>query len=330
MPDPIRTSTRPSTSSAISASRTDGRDTPSCFARSRSGGSRAPGRVFARADEAADLLGDLPIEPAGFDALERHGAKRDSMRRGLRGAPAGRAGGGRPATALGRRLIRGPQLVKWYYQFSVDPAPASPGPTRPSAPTRRGRRARSPLRRPGPPRPSLDARHHDCRDPRHAGHRAARGADPAQQRRALGPLRAHDRRGRDRRRLRRPGRDGRRRRGRRARVRRARRLPARTRRLPARGDALRDLQPDREPLQQPHAAPRGDRVRLPRHHGPEARRAGARAARRQAARRRRVRELPVLPLPRPGNEARRGAHRRAARRARPRAAGRSTASACTS
>ena len=42
MPEPMRTSTRPSTSSAISASRTDGRDTPSCFARSRSGGSRAP------------------------------------------------------------------------------------------------------------------------------------------------------------------------------------------------------------------------------------------------------------------------------------------------
>jgi len=43
MPDPIRTSTSPSTSSAISASRTDGRDTPSSRARSRSGGNRAPG-----------------------------------------------------------------------------------------------------------------------------------------------------------------------------------------------------------------------------------------------------------------------------------------------
>jgi hypothetical protein len=42
MPEPMRTSTSPSTSSAMSASRTDGRDTPSCFARSRSGGRRAP------------------------------------------------------------------------------------------------------------------------------------------------------------------------------------------------------------------------------------------------------------------------------------------------
>ncbi len=70
----------------------------------------------------------------------------------------------------------------------------------------------------------------------------------------------------------------------------------RPRRVRARGDALHDLQSDREPLQQPHAAARGDRVRVPRHHGPEARRAGACAARRQAARRGRVRELPLLPL----------------------------------
>ncbi len=42
MPEPMRTSTRPSTSSAINASRTDGLDTPSCRARSRSGGSRCP------------------------------------------------------------------------------------------------------------------------------------------------------------------------------------------------------------------------------------------------------------------------------------------------
>ena len=165
-----------------------------------------------------------------------------------------------------------------------------------------GSRCRSRRRPPGSHRTAFDrspVRHHHRRDPRHAGHGAARGAAPAQQRRALGPLRAHDRRGRDERRLRRAGRDGRRRRGRDARVRGARRLPARPRRVPARGDALRDLQPDREPLQQPHAAPRGDRVRVPRHHRPEARRAGARAARRQAARRGRVRELPLLPLRRP-------------------------------
>ncbi len=41
-PEPLRTSTRPSTSSAISASRTDGRDTPNCSARSRSAGRRVP------------------------------------------------------------------------------------------------------------------------------------------------------------------------------------------------------------------------------------------------------------------------------------------------
>src|SRR5437867_8190870 len=42
MPEPPRTSTRPSTSSAISASRTEGRETPSFAARSRSVGSRVP------------------------------------------------------------------------------------------------------------------------------------------------------------------------------------------------------------------------------------------------------------------------------------------------
>ena len=69
------------------------------------------------------------------------------------------------------------------------------------------------------------------------------------------------------------------------------------------GDALRDLQSDREPVQQPHAAARGDRVRVPRHHGPEARRARARAARRQAARRAsssRATCSSATPIPRPG------------------------------
>jgi len=41
-PEPVRTSTQLSTSSAISASRTDGRLTPSCWARSRSAGRRSP------------------------------------------------------------------------------------------------------------------------------------------------------------------------------------------------------------------------------------------------------------------------------------------------
>ena len=49
---------------------------------------------------------------------------------------------------------------------------------------------------------------------------------------------------------------------------------------------MEDLQPDRCALQQPHAAARRDRVRLPRHHRQEARRARLRPARRHAARRR--------------------------------------------
>ena len=41
-PEPVRTSTQPSTSRAIRASRTEGRLTPSCLARSRSAGKRLP------------------------------------------------------------------------------------------------------------------------------------------------------------------------------------------------------------------------------------------------------------------------------------------------
>ena len=125
-------------------------------------------------------------------------------------------------------------------------------------------------------------------------------------------------------------RDGRRRRGRVARLRRARGLPRRPRRVRARGDAPQDLQPDREPLQQPHAAARRARVRLPRHHRQEARRPGARAARRQAERPRRLRELPVLPLRRPG-DGRRAKCARPTSWSRTRASSRrSTASARTS
>ena len=51
MPEPMRTSTSPSTSSAISASRTDGRDTPSCLARSRSGGKPRARRELAALDQ---------------------------------------------------------------------------------------------------------------------------------------------------------------------------------------------------------------------------------------------------------------------------------------
>ncbi len=174
---------------------------------------------------------------------------------------------------------------------------------------------------PRDPRPHATDAHHHNRHPRDARHRSARSGDPAQQRRALGPFRAHDRRGRDQRRLHRLRRDGRRRRGRRAPVRGARRIPARPRRIPARGDALRDLQSDREPLQQPHPAPRRDRVRLPRHHGEEARRARACAAGRKAARARRVRELSLLPLRPSRQRDGRSAHGGAARRARPGAQG---------
>src|SRR4029453_12096263 len=81
MPDPMRTSTSPSTSSAINASRTEGLDTPSCFARSRSGGNRAPagnspllisGRIWSAVSR-QKLVGDLPVKAARLDAMERHG-----------------------------------------------------------------------------------------------------------------------------------------------------------------------------------------------------------------------------------------------------------------
>jgi hypothetical protein len=42
MPEPVRTSITPSTSKAMSASRTEGRLKPSCVAKSRSAGSREP------------------------------------------------------------------------------------------------------------------------------------------------------------------------------------------------------------------------------------------------------------------------------------------------
>ena len=48
MPEPMRTPTTPSISSTISGSRTEGRETPSCSARSRSGGSCAPAAYSPR------------------------------------------------------------------------------------------------------------------------------------------------------------------------------------------------------------------------------------------------------------------------------------------
>ena len=73
MPEPMRTSTQPSTSSAISASRTDGRLTPSWRARSRSAGSRLPAANSPAVISAAQLLGDLAVQALRFDGLQGHG-----------------------------------------------------------------------------------------------------------------------------------------------------------------------------------------------------------------------------------------------------------------
>ena len=73
-------------------------------------------------------------------------------------------------------------------------------------------------------------------------------------------------------------------------------VPPRARLVSARGAALQDLQPDRQPLQQPHPAACGHRVRLPGLHRAEAGRSGLRRARRQGARRGRVRQLSFLSL----------------------------------
>ena len=285
----MRTSTSPSTSSAISASRTDGRETPSCFARSRSGGRRAPAENSPRPDEAADLVGDLPVEAAGLDALERHGGWRARQPT----AATGRIGG---------RLTRGGEVVKWYYQF------------------RRGAYNRGrPQPRPRTLSPSAHphARHHDrprsaprpspCRSKRRCGTATARtgGGSCARSSRSRPPTATSAS-------------------ARWAAAARTRRARSRASRATCVGHdvfaleamRLKVCNPDREPLQQPHAAARGDRVRVPRHHRPEARRAGPRAPRRQAARRGRVRELPVLPLPRSGDRRGRGAHGRPAGRAR--------------
>ena len=242
MPEPMRTSTRPSTSSAISASRTDGRDTPSCLARSRSGGRRAPAPNSPDWISAADLVGDLPVQPARFDAVERHGG---SAARGRSPDPRRRRAG--PSSKTTRPRASGQVVL-----------PIS----RPAGPRIAG----------CPPRPSPAIRATPVTVPLEAPLLHSNGAHWGRFVRTVVEVETADG-------YVGPRRDGRRRRGRDARVRRARGLPRGPRRVPARGDALRDLQPDREPLQQPDAAARGDRVRLPRHHRPEARRAGARAAR---------------------------------------------------
>ena len=90
--------------------------------------------------------------------------------------------------------------------------------------------------------------------PRDHRHRAARGAAAPLERRPLGPLRAHHRRGRYRRGPDRRGRDGRRRRVRRARHQGAQALPRRPRPAAARAAALEDHEPGRLALQQPHCS----------------------------------------------------------------------------
>ena len=70
--------------------------------------------------------------------------------------------------------------------------------------------------------------------------------------------------------------------------------------VPARGDAPRDLQSDRQPVQQPHAAARRARVRLPRHHRQKLGVPVQRSSVASCATVVEFAQLPLLPLPRPG------------------------------
>ena len=71
-PAPGRTSTTPSTSSAIRASRTEGRETFSCSANSRSEGSRARYRERAFFDVRPNLKRYLLVEAAGLNDSKSH------------------------------------------------------------------------------------------------------------------------------------------------------------------------------------------------------------------------------------------------------------------
>src|SRR6185437_6789380 len=97
----MRTSTRPSTSSAISASRTEGLETPSWRARSRSGGSRAPA-----------VYSPLLISARIWSAIWRY-SRRGSML--WKGIGAGRRPRRRKPDPRRRLPARG-QVVKWYDQ----------------------------------------------------------------------------------------------------------------------------------------------------------------------------------------------------------------------
>ena len=205
---------------------------------------------------------------------------------------------GVPVPGRGVRAQRG--------RAALTEAPAS-GRRRTIRRLRRPARA-APVRVPTP-RTLTDGPHDDRPHPRHDGHRAARGAAAARNGAhwgrfvrtivevetddgivGLGEMGGG-------------GEDAE------ARVPRARRrTSSATTRSRSRRCASRSANPTASPLQQPHAAPRRDRVRLPRHHRPEARRAGLRPPRRQAARRGAVRELPLLPLRRSGDRRGRGAH----------------------
>ncbi len=72
---------------------------------------RARGKLSG-ADQRSNLVGDLAIEPAGLDALERHGAEVGEVVN-RRAGPRDARGGRRHC----RRLTLARKLVKWYYQF---------------------------------------------------------------------------------------------------------------------------------------------------------------------------------------------------------------------
>ena len=64
--------TRPSTSSAISASRTVGRETFNLFGEIAFGRKPAADGVFAAVDQGAKLIGNLAIQASRFHGLQRH------------------------------------------------------------------------------------------------------------------------------------------------------------------------------------------------------------------------------------------------------------------
>src|SRR5439155_693978 len=158
----------------------------------------------------------------------------------------------------------------------------------------------------------------DCRHSRDTRLSTARGTAAPRQRLPLGPLRADDRRGRDRHRPPGPGRAGGRWRERQRHGPRPEIVPRRARPAADRRAALPHRQSDRVAAQPADATARRHRVRLSRRAGPGLGRAGIRDPRGPPARSRAVRVVPVLPLREPGRRLGRGADRGAARRPGPR------------